>query len=354
MNRRPRLREMGILIGQMQPGPGNAITDVPGVQVGHTTLIRGEGSLQSGSGPVRTGVTVIIPSRKDVYRHKLPAAVHTFNGYGKAAGFEQIRELGVIETPIALTNTLNLGLVWDAVVEWTIRQHPDRPPQSLNPLVAECNDSYLNDICGRHVRLEHVLQAFEQAAGGPVPEGAVGAGTGMMCYAFKGGIGTASRLVGDYTVGVLVLSNFGTRDQLLVSAVPVGSYLRDWPESERSSDGSIVMVVATNAPLSSRQLGRLARRTGFGLARTGSTAGHSSGDFAIAFSSQDSQIETLADQNLNPFFQAVVESTEEAILNSLTAADTLHGYGDHVAYGLPLDRLVTLMHRHGYPDVHLP
>ena len=295
------------------------------MRVGQVTLREGPAVLNPGMGPACTGVTVILPHAGDIYLEKVVAAVHTINGYGKATGFEQVRELGVLETPIALTNTLNVGRVWDALVSWTIQrsQAPGRVV-SLNPLVGECNDAFLNDIQGRFVREEHVIAALENASSGPVEEGAVGAGTGMRCYEFKGGVGTASRVVGAYCVGALLVSNFGSRPQLTISGVPVGQELRHWTNESPQLDGSTMIVLATDAPLSERQLGRLARRAGMGLARTGSTIGHSSGDFVVAFSTANRVIdrpeqnrrvvEVLIELDLNPFFQAVVESVEEAVI----------------------------------------
>lgn len=346
---RPRARELGIRIGQMDTGRWNAITDVPGVKVGQVTL-RGGGE---GNATVRTGVTAILPHDGSIFDEKVPAAVHTINGYGKATGFEQVRELGVLETPVVLTNTLSIGAAWDALVTWTIRKARNpRDVMSVNPLVGECNDGYLNDIQGRHVREEDVLEALDLAASRPVAEGAVGAGTGMSCYEFKGGIGTASRRVGDWMVGVLLVSNFGRREQLIIDGVPIGLTLRDWKGEPREHDGSVMMVVATDAPLSDRQLGRIARRTGIGLARTGSTVGHSSGDFAVAFSTayrflshernKVVSISCLAESELNPFFQAVTDAIEEAVLNSLFKAETTYGQAGHVSPALPIEEVKRL------------
>lgn len=347
---RPRLCDLGIAPGDLPPGPLNALTDVIGVRVGHTTLIEGEGPQA-----VRTGVTVILPHEGSLYRQKVMAAVHTINGYGKATGFEQVRELGQIETPIGLTNTGSVGVVADALIAWTFARNPGA--RSVNPVVGECNDGYLNDIRGQHVRREHVWQAIEAAAPGPVAEGNVGAGTGMCCYGFKGGTGTASRRLensqGGYTVGALVVANFGARAQLRVDGAPVGRRLLDWPGDPPSKDeeGSIMMVVATDAPLTCRQLLRVAKRAGLGLARTGTTGGHSSGDFVVAFSTANRtplatrgltrRIEVLAEtgEALNPLFAATVEAVEEAILNALCAAETMTGRDGHTVHALPLDAL---------------
>lgn len=369
---RPRCRDLGIQIGLLEPGPLNAITDVPGVRVGHTTLVSGSGPLAPGQGPVRTGVTAILPHAGDLFLEKVVAAIDTINGFGEVTNIPQVDELGVLEGPILLTNTLNVALVADAAIEWSLMRHPAMGVTTwgLSPVVAECSDAYLNDIRGRHVRREHVFAAIDGAGDGPVAEGAVGAGTGMTCFGFKGGIGTASRRAsaesGGYLVGVLVLTNFGERRQLRINGVPVGWELRDWEgeppqeEAETQNGSSFIAVVATDAPLSSRQLGRIARRVAFGLARTGSFGGTTSGDFAIAFSTANrrqhfpasltftqEQLEDIP--AINGLFQATVEATEEAILNSLFKAETVVGRDNHVRYALPLDRVIAIMRRYGYP-----
>ena len=348
---RTRARQLGISPGRLPPGPLNAITDVAGVRVGHVTLNEGDGSRA-----VRTGVTAILPHEGNPYRQKVMAAVHTVNGYGKAIGFEQVRELGQIESPIGLTNTASVGLVADGLIAWTMKHNPQA--RSVNVVVGECNDGYLNDIRGQHVRREHVWQAVEAAAPGPVAEGNVGAGTGMRCFGFKGGVGTASRRLeggqGGFTVGGLVVANFGQRELLRVDGVPVGRHLADWtgapPEPGISVDeGSIMMVVATDAPLTSRQLLRVAKRAGLGLARTGTAGGHQSGDFVIAFSTANRtplvtrrltrHVEALVEtgEALNSLFQAAVEAIEEAILNALCMAETTIGRDGHVVHALPLE-----------------
>jgi len=355
---RPRAREFGVPFRGLPPGPLNAITDVSGVRVGHTTLIEGPGPQA-----VRTGVTAVLPHGDDIFREKVIGAVHTINGFGKPLGFEQVRELGVIESPICLTNTLNVGLVADALVSWALRRNPDIGVRTstMNPLVGECNDGYLNDIQGRHVRAEHVWAAIDGAQGGLVAEGNVGAGTGMSAFGFKGGVGTASRLVperyGGFTVGVLVVANFGYREQLLIGGVPVGRELADWPGEEPRDEGSIMIVLATDAPLTSRQLSRVARRTAHGLARTGSTATNGSGDFTIAFSTAQRvphyshtlvrQVHCLAENGpaINALFQATVEATEEAVLNALFRAETMTGRGGHVRHALPLDQVAEILTR---------
>jgi len=359
---RPRLRDLGLTVGELPPGPHNAITDVTGVRVGHTTLIAGEGPLHPGQGPVRTGVTVVLPHGGNLFREKVHAAVHTINGFGKVYGFEEVRELGVIESPIALTNTLNVGLVADALVQYATRQSSEIGIQtgSVNVVVGETNDGYLNDLQGRHVRAEHVWAAIEQATAGPVAEGAVGAGTGTSCYGWKGGIGTASRVTpaaaGGFTVGALVQSNFGRPRDLLVCGVPVGRHIQPpgAPESPTDS-GSVMVVLATDAPLTPRQLHRLGARAAAGLARTGSHYGHSSGDFVIAFSTARriahrppallTTQTVLADEGraMNWLFPAVVESVEEAVLNSLFRAETVVGRDGHTRLGLPVTEVIALL-----------
>jgi D-aminopeptidase len=362
---RPRIRDLGIVVGELPAGAHNAITDVAGVRVGHTTLVEGSGALLAGHGPVRTGVTVILPHGDDVFRHKIHAAVHTINGFGKPFGFEQVRELGLIESPTALTNTLNVGLVADALLQHAIRQNPDIGirTSTVNVVVGETSDSYLNDIQGRHVRSEHVWAAMDAAASGPVEEGNVGAGTGTVCFGWKGGIGTASRVLpaeaGGLTLGALVQSNFGGPRDLTICGAPVGRSIQP-PRPVRStrpdrSGGSIMIVLATDAPLDSRQLRRLCVRAAAGLARVGGHYGHGSGEFVIAFSTANrvehapqSPMTTqtaLTDEALvmRYLFPAVVESVEEAVLNSLFCAETMIGRDDHTVYGLPVKDVVELV-----------
>jgi D-aminopeptidase len=363
---RPRVRDWGLWVGELPPGAHNAITDVSGVRVGHTTLIAGEGPLQPGQGPTRTGVTVILPHGGNLFRQKVRAAVHTINGYGKACGFEEVRELGVIEAPIALTNTLNVGLVADALIQYVIRRSPEIGihTSSVNVVVGETNDGYLNDLQGRHVRAEHVRAAIEAASSGPVPEGAVGAGAGTSCFGWKGGVGAASRVLpaeaGGFTVGALVQSNFGRPRDLMIAGVPVGHHIQPPgnPKRQTQEDGSVMIVLATDAPLTARQLRRLCVRAAAGLARTGSTYGHSSGDFVIAFSTaqciehEPASLTTkqvvLADEAraMRWLFPAVVESVEEAVLNSLWRAKTVVGRDGHTRYALPLEQVAALMREH--------
>jgi D-aminopeptidase len=350
-------------IGALSPGPGNAITDVAGVRVGHTTLISGEGPLVRGRGPVRTGVTVVLPHGENLFREKVSAAVYTINGHGKTFGFEQVRELGVIEGPLALTNTLNVGLVADALVEHAIHANPGIgvSTTSVNVVVGETNDGYLSDLQGRHVRAEHVWSAIDSASVGEVAEGSVGAGTGTSCFGWKGGIGTASRVIagrGDtFTLGALVQTNFGRPDQLTIAGVPVGRQLR--PPSpdvqEGGDDGSVMIVLATDAPLNSRQLQRLCVRTTAGLARTGSVLDHASGDFAIAFSTTyrvEHEPEALVvslplvvdeARLMQELFPAVAECVEEAVLNALWRATTVVGRDGHALHALPLEAVASLL-----------
>jgi D-aminopeptidase len=348
----------------MAPGPLNAITDVKGVRVGHVTLRRGEGRLRSGSGPVRTGVTAILPHGGDLWRDKVPAATWVLNGTGEMTGSIWINTQGALEVPILLTNTMNVGRVMDGVVAYMLQRYPDIGigDDVVAPTVAECDDSTLNDARGLHVSAEDTVRAIEMAAEGPVAEGAVGAGTGMMAYQFKGGIGTASRILapedGGYTLGVLVNANMGRRRDLLVDGVPVGREITDLMPRQ-STDGSIIIVVATDAPLDHLKLQRLAARAAIGLARTGTIANHGSGDLVLAFSTGNRvphdpkpltyTLAVVADTHLDPLFRAAGEATEEAILNALTMATTTIGRDGNTAYALPLDRLVGVMRKFGRP-----
>lgn len=360
---RQRIRDLGIMVGQYQPGPFNAITDVAGVKVGHQTLIQGEGALKPGEGPVRTGVTVVIP-RDDVWHKKVPAGFFVLNGTGEMTGLSWVAESGFLEYPIALTNTLNIPRVANGVMSWMIKQYPaiGIEDDTLTPIVAECDDGRLNDIQGRHVSEQNVMDALDRATGGPVKEGTVGAGTGMVSYGFKGGIGTASRKLpdkeGGYTIGVLVNANHGRRPELVVAGVPVGK-LYEAPKqmshilTPGQSEGSIIVIIATDAPLDSRQLTRLAKRAALGLARTGATARHSSGDFMLAFSTANViphypkdptfTLTHLADTHLNPIITATVETTEEAILNALTMATTVTGRDHHRVEAIDLGRLTSVL-----------
>lgn len=343
---RLRAREAGIVIGQMAPGPLNAITDVPGVRVGQSTLSSGQGPLVPGLGPVRTGVTAIMAG-PDPWGMRYPASAFVLNGNGEVSSLAYLQDIGWLESPILLTNTLNLGKVSDACVSWLISKHPEIgiDDDVPIPVVCECDDSYLNDIQGRHVGAREVLAALDGASPGPVAEGAVGAGTGMVCYEYKGGIGTSSRQAGAYRVGVLVNANHGAREELRINGRAPQLAAADF---HRKTEGSIILVVATDAPLNSSQLNRLARRAAMGLARTGSSAHHGSGDLVVAFSTANArpraelgvlQVQALADQALDPLYQGTVEATEEAILNALCKAETTVGRDGHRVEALPLNCL---------------
>lgn len=348
-----RPRESGIIIGVLKPGILNGITDVKGVKVGHTTIIEGK--------HIRTGATAILPHEDNLYQHKVPAAIYVHNGYGKLAGLSQVVELGNIETPIILTNTLSVSGAMDALIEYTLTQDGNENVRSVNAIVGETNDGYLNDIRGRHITTDQILSAIDSAINGPVEEGNVGAGTGTVCFGWKGGIGTASRIIptslGGYTVGVLVQTNFG--GVLEINGIPVGEelgqyYLKDAIEAQ--ADGSCMIVVATDAPLSSRNLERLAKRAMMGLAKTGGIASNGSGDYVIAFSTdesirvnEESQLKTVTVLNnnaLSPLFMAVIEATEEAIINSLWAAETMSGRDNHIIEALPKGRVLEILKKY--------
>ena len=348
---KPRARDIGVAPGILAPGPLNAITDVAGVKVGHVTVREAR--------RINTGVTVIVPADGDIFRDKLPAAIYVANGFGKLAGLSQVQELGEIETPIALTNTLNVAEGVAALVEWTLARPGNENVRSVNAVVGETNDGYLNDIRARALTKEHFLEAIRAADDGRVAEGAVGAGTGTVAFGFKGGIGTSSRklpaTLGEFVVGVLVQSNFG--GVLSVDGVRVGErlgrhYLKEAVAADSSADGSIMIVVATDAPLSDRNLGRLAKRAIAGLARTGASMSNGSGDYVIAFSTAESvrrrgdadihEIRELANDALSPLFQAVAEATEEAIYNSLLQAEDVSGHRGSVE-ALPADEVRSLL-----------
>jgi D-aminopeptidase len=398
---RPRVRDCGIVIGSLPTGSHNAITDVPGVKVGHSTLVQGEGPLAPGIGPIRTGVTAIWPHSGDLFHEKVAAWVETFNGFGEVTNAAQVLEMGALEGPILITNTFNVPRAADYAIDWALARYPQMGVSDwgISPVVTETSDMYLNDIRGRHVSREHVFAAIDSATGGPVEEGSVGGGTGMACLGFKGGIGTASRIVeiGDsrFTLGVLVQSNFGRRGDLRVDGVPVGRELLPWlEEADRQhaarhpstpprgaaqgapvtgSSKSLIIVIAADAPLTVRQLRRIARRATLGLGRVGSMGGTSSGDFVIAFSSANRiahappspiyEWRALAesatgDQSaapaINRFFAAAVEATEEAILNSMFKSPTMVGRDYHVLHGLPIAETVGIMRRYGHAQARPP
>ena len=347
---RQRPRDLGITPGILTPGKYNAITDVAGVQVGHKTLIEGEN--------IRTGVTVILPHEGDLFRERVPAAVFVGNGFGKALGFTQVQELGELETPIGFTNTLSIHTVANGIVDYMLRQPGNEEVRSVNPVVGETNDGWLNDIRGRHITMEHVFEAIEAAKGGEVEEGSVGAGTGTSALGFKGGIGTSSRKLpkkyGGFTVGVLVQSNFG--GILTIDGSPVGEKLKNHfmaGDIPYDVDGSVMIIVATDAPLSPLNLERLAKRAFLGIARVGGFASNGSGDYVIAFSTnedvrrtQDERVRTIADLNNNAatsLFLSAVEATEEAILNSLFMATTITGDGGRTREAMPIDKVLELI-----------
>ena len=348
-----RLRDHGVTIGVVPTGKNNAITDVEGVKVGHTTIIVGDS--------IRTGVTAIIPHPGNIFHEKVPAAIFIGNGFGKLAGYSQVKELGNIETPIVLTNTLSVPTASDALITYTL-QHPDnKEVRSVNSVVGETNDGYLNDIRGRHVKQQHVLDAIRNANTGSVTEGNVGAGTGTICFGFKGGIGTSSRVLpkslGGYTVGVLVQTNFG--GTLEIAGVPIAKELNNYPYKDAitKSDGSCMIVVITDAPVDARNLERLAKRAFMGLAKTGGIASNGSGDYVIAMSvakdnfvTDNSSIyksEVLSNDAMTPVFLAAIEATEEAIINSLFAAQTMTAKGDKKIEALPLQKVMEIMKKYG-------
>ncbi|MBQ4914454.1 P1 family peptidase [Maribacter sp. MMG018] len=347
-----RIRDYGVEIGVLKTGENNAITDVKGVRVGHTTIIEADS--------IRTGVTAILPHSDNIFQSKVPAAIYIGNGFGKLAGYSQVEELGNIETPIVLTNTLSVPVASNALIDYTLRMPGNENVRSVNSVVGETNDGWLNDIRGRHVKESHVLQAIESAKIGPVEEGNVGAGTGTICFGYKGGIGTASRVVpvslGNFTVGVLVQTNFG--GVLEINGVPIAKELKKYPYRDKilnDADGSCMIVIATDAPLDARNLKRLAKRAMLGLAKTGGIASNGSGDYVIAVStaktnrvayesdSMYKEDKLLRNDAVSPLFLATIEATEEAILNSLFAAKTMKGRDGHEVRSIPIDKIISLM-----------
>jgi D-aminopeptidase len=346
-NSQERLRDHGIEIGIFKPGRFNAITDVPGVKVGHKTIIEGD--------DIRTGVTAIIPHPGNLFRSKVPAAIYIGNGFGKLAGYTQVKELGNIETPVILTNTLSVAPALDALISYTLAQEGNSKIGSVNGVVGETNDGGLNNIRARVITAQHVLEAINSAKSGPVQEGGVGAGTGTICFGFKGGIGTSSRVIppslGGYTIGVLVQSNYG--GVLEIAGVQVGKFLgkHDFiKDIESYSDGSCMMVVITDAPLTSRNLERVAKRAMLGLAKTGGIASNGSGDYVIAISVAESNLIDESSEKYTPIelhnhsmsavFLATIEATEEALLNSLFTAKTTKGFNGRVVESLPVERVI--------------
>ena len=349
---KPRARDLGVPFDG-KPGPLNAITDVKGVEVGHTTLISGEGALKVGTGPVRTGVTAVLPRGKNS-KDQVFAGWFTLNGNGEMTGTTWVEESGFLDGPVMITNTHSVGVVRDAVIAWRVKHgSPDENSYWWSlPVVAETWDGYLNDINGFHVKPEHVFHALDSAHSGPVEEGNVGGGTGMVCNEFKGGIGTASRVLntkqGRYTVGVLVQCNYGRRDQLRIAGVPVGREIQEQRTRKDEDIGSIIVVVATDAPLIPTQLKRLAKRVSLGLGRNGSYSGDGSGDIFIAFSTANPgaaaskglpHLTMLPNGQLDPLFLATVQATEEAIINAMVAAETMTGINNRTVIALPHGRL---------------
>lgn len=347
-----RARDLGIQIGVLPNGRHNAITDVVGVKVGHTTIIQGDS--------VRTGVTAILPHGGNIFQQKVPAGIFVANGFGKLAGVTQVEELGNIETPIVLTNTLSVAVGLEALIDYTLSFEENKDVRSVNGVVGETNDGTLNDIQGRHVSRQHVLDAIQNARDGKVEEGSVGAGTGTICFGFKGGMGTASRVLpkelGGYTVGVLVQTNFG--GVLEINGVPVGKELGKYAfksQIEGSGDGSCIMIVATDAPLDARNLKRLATRAQMGLAKTGGIASNGSGDYVIAFSTNESvrvlhqseqttdAVVLLRNDNMSPLFMATIEATEEAIINSLFASADFASEKHINIEGLPVRQVIEML-----------
>lgn len=345
-----RFRDYGWEIGVLKPGHYNAITDVEGVTVGHTTLKIGDS--------VRTGVTAILPHSGNIFQQKVPAAIYIGNGFGKLAGYSQVKELGNIETPIILTNTLSVPIASDALITYTLGLPGNEQIRSVNAIVGETNDGYLNDIRGRHITQQHVVEAITKAGTGPLSEGNVGAGTGTVCFGYKGGIGTSSRVIpkafGGYTVGVLVQTNFG--GVLEINGVPIAKTLDNYPKSYKYDvDGSCMIIVMTDAPLDARNLERLAKRAMMGLAKTGGIASNGSGDYVIAVSTAkknripyvDTSLyyttETLRNEAISPLFLATIEATEEAIINSLFAAKTTIGRDGNRVEALPIDQVIEIL-----------
>jgi len=356
---KPRARDLGIPFDG-KPGRFNAITDVAGVEVGMTTLISGSGPLVVGQGPVRTGVTAVIPRGKDKL-NQVFAAWFTLNGNGEMTGTTWLDESGFLEGPVLITNTHSVGVVRDAVIAWQFNRLGDKFPAWSLPVVAETWDGDLNDINGFHVKPEHVFQALDGAASGPVAEGNVGGGTGMIVHGFKGGTGTSSRVVSiqpyTYTLGVLVQANYGSRGQLVIAGVPVGQEIQDLRPAGGAEDaGSIIAVIATDAPLLPHQLKRIAERATLGIGRTGGIGSNSSGDIFIAFSTANPgaagssdliKLNMLPNDWINPLFTATIQAVEEAVLNAMIAAETMEGINGHVVYAIPHDRLRAILKAHG-------
>jgi D-aminopeptidase len=363
---RRRARALGLRIGRYEPGPYNAITDVAGVRVGHCTVIRGEGSLVRGQGPVRTGVTAILPNDGNVFMERVIGGAFVLNGAGEMSGLLQVLEWGLIETPILLTNSLSVGAASSATVRHLVERFPGIGDEHdvILPLVGECDDSFLNDIAGHHVGEAEVFAALRDARTGEIEEGNVGGGTGMVTCDLKGGIGTSSRKLpeseGAYTVGVLVMSNVGRLDDLRIDGEPVAAAVRSLQgeyDVRKSIYGSIIVVVATDAPVNTHQINRLCRRAALGIGRIGSYAAHGSGEIVVGFSTankvprepgaREFQLRALADRALDPLYQAVIEATEEAILNAMCCAEAMVGANDRHVPALPLEVVSAVAARRG-------
>lgn len=350
---RRRIRDLGVKIGSLEPGPYNAITDVEGVRVGQTTIIKGRGK-----GAVRTGVTVIMPHRGNIYEENLFASYFNLAGWGEMTGIIDVENMGKLKTPIFLTGTYNVGIVYDAAIEYLSKINPTMgvADEMVNPVVAECFDDFLSDTRSRQISKDDVLKAIESATSGPVAEGTVGGGTGMTSFGFKGGIGTSSRKVrGKYTVGVLVMDNKGSRNQLRIDGVPVGKEIKGF-EYKLGKTKSIILIAATDAPLLPFQLKKLAKRVAVGLAQTGAISHTGSGDIILAFSTANKipknksssfqNIKSINDFWITPFYQAIVEATQEAIINAVTSARTTVGRDNNTAYGIPLDQVKQIMKKY--------
>ncbi len=362
--RRPRIRDLGVAIGRHPTGPYNAITDVPGVRVGHVTKVHGEGELLPGHGPVRTGVTAVMPASGDVFLKRVFAAGYVLNGAGEMTGLSQIEEWGLCETPVLLCDTLAVGRVADATVAWLSRRHPTigQEEDVVIPVVGECDDSYLNDVVGRHVTEGDVWTAIETARPGPVAEGNVGAGTGMQSFDFSGGIGTSSRIVRiagvDCVLGALVLSNFGNLEHLRVDGVPIGELLAPMfvQLPRRGPAGSIIVLLATDVPLVHRQIGRLCRRAALAIGRCGGFGAHNSGEFIMGWSTFNRvprhrphgryRAELVLDTALDPLHEATVDVVGEAILNAICAGVPVIGHSGHTSPALPVEEVKKLLRRH--------
>ena len=345
-HQRPRTSEINIDIGILDKGDHNSITDVSEVKVGHVTLISGQGRLNEGHGPTRTGITVILPHSGNIYRQKVTASTFALNGFGKAVGFMQISELGTIESPIALTSTLNTWRVADYMIDYLHELNPE--VHSFNPVVVECNDWFLNDGIGRHVNNNHFMEAINNSCSPNIEEGNVGAGTGMTAFGWKAGIGTSSRLCespySKYTVGVLALCNMGDPRDLRIGGVPIGNFIKP-PGIYDESGGSIAIIIATDAPLTARQLNRMARRASVGLSKVGGMLSHASGSFSIAFSNSREK-PNIDDSHMSILFRGVAEATEEAIVNSILRAETISGRDDNTRHAIPVDQILDIIDKH--------